>query len=121
VSWKKLDKQTILPQHENGVDWSAKRSLLLSRKMPDKSTRTLVWQPGHTGWVSRGQSGYYTATLDLHDSAGRSVLGIELLEGGRLNQNRLKPLLERIAKHFGCTVEDLPKIERRSTYVWEDK
>lgn len=74
-----IKPQTMLPRGSWGVDWGRDRKLLLKN-----GHKEMWWRPGMTGWVSRGQQGYYEGKLTAcmgngfsgcHDLPSRLCMG----------------------------------------------
>lgn len=63
-SFRVVEPAIALPQCDPGIDWSARRRLLARfGRVNSRSEVRLFWRPGFTGWVSRGESGYYPGEL----------------------------------------------------------
>lgn len=78
------------------------------RVLAVKGRRELWWRKGHTGWMSRGETGYYPGCLFLADLDGHKYGDIpettELQEGGRLGRPMFERHAEAIDAFFGESV-----------------
>jgi hypothetical protein len=84
----KLVKKILLPQSENGVDWSRPRTLIAQF-----GSKRVWWRPGHSGWAGVGCRDYYPGVLhfeDVNDPTRRGMNSPELKEGGRVSRETLK-------------------------------
>lgn len=112
VVWKAQPLIT-LPRNADGVDWGRPRQLVAR-----DGTKSLFWVPGHTAWVSQGQSGYYPGKLVILDGSDPLVIGKRLAEGGRLSSHlKNGVVLRKIADFFGCQCSDLPIFQDKITYT----
>jgi len=85
---------------DGGCDYGTEGVVLLyHRARPGDSPIRVVWRKGHTGWVSRGSSGYYKAQLELHLPG--ETIARTILDGGRLTQARLDEAWREIEERTG--------------------
>ncbi len=100
----------ILSRIEKGVDFGVKR-----RVVAIDGDKILFWRPGHTAWVSRGQSGYHPGALML--MSHEIPYGQRIAEGGRLDRTlKNDVILHKIASFFGCECSDLPALNTKTTF-----
>ncbi len=113
MSWREVDPIT-LPRYQTGVDYGRPRHVLAR-----KGDRQIVVTPGHTAWVSVGQSGYYPVTVDMSTvttPVGGFPDSTEAFEG-RITKAKIAAATEKMAEWLG--VDELPPIHRRKTFIWE--
>jgi hypothetical protein len=111
--WLELPEQLVLPQVQRGVDYGVPRPVLLQ-----KGNRCLVVEPGHSHWAGRGERTYGPTGYELQTMDGQYEPAAKPLFTGRLSKAKLAAVAPRIAEWLGCSVEELPPIHRRKTYVW---
>jgi hypothetical protein len=115
MTWRELPEQLELPQVQMHVDYGVRRLVLLQ-----KGNRVLLVQPGHSHWCAIGERSYSPTSYELRTADGSRMdwgQNRELFTG-RLSKAKLAAAAPRIAEWLGCTVEELPAIHRRKTYVW---
>jgi hypothetical protein len=118
MSWQEAETQLMLPQVQRGVDYGALRPVLLQR-----GNRCLAVEPSHTFTVALGTRTTSPMRLVLADMGGSAWGGGPATDlfAGRLSRAKLAAAAPRIAAWLGCTVEGLPPIHRRKTFVWLDE
>lgn len=93
-------------RHE-GTDFGTTGFLILLCK----GTR-IVWRPGSTGWSGIGMRSYYPAKLYVEnipsEFGGRTHK--EILEGGRLSNDRWFSVREKIAELLKVSLKKIPDL-----------
>jgi hypothetical protein len=113
VQWEATKPALTLPKCEHGIDWGAKRRLLVQ-----VGTKQVFYRPGHTAWMCVGSQGYYPGALMTYDYDDRnSRIGRDLREGGRLSKKLFTELAPKIAEFLGVGVKDLPQLDRNTTWT----
>jgi hypothetical protein len=116
MGWKEAKTQEELPRYQRGVDYGRARPVLIR-----KGNQVVVVEPGRNVWDGRFNPWTYapmevTMTTAKGDEWG---MGTELFKG-RMTKAKMAEAAPRIAAHLGVKVKDLPPIDRRKTFVWED-
>lgn len=108
VSWR--DVPAIeLPRSEGGIDWGAKRRVVLQ-----VGDTIVFWRAGFTGWVSRGLRDYYPGKLVMSVGLGHDIIA----RGGRLSAHLKDPHVRAtLVRRLGIRASDLPAFKPDTTHV----
>lgn len=116
--WKETAIPIELPRYQRGVDYGRARAVLIQ-----KGNRAVVVTPGHNVWSGIGMPwGYAPAEVSLVEvDGGSSSFGSsKRVFEGRITKAKMAEAAPKIAAWLGVAVEDLPAIDRRKSFVWED-
>lgn len=105
----------MIPRIDGGMDHSVQPKLIALHK-----NKRLLWIRGFTGWVSRGQSGYWPGVLqciEYKDNGSFTGFCDYLQEGGRLSKASLNAVKEKIAEKLEVDIKDLDQLDPKTTLV----